>query len=477
VIAIGIDAAEPSLVRTLAARGDMPALQELIRRGTSGRVVSPAVIGSVAAWPTFLTATSLWEHEKHSFWSWDPRRMRVARETFGSLRPFWRAPELAERTVGVLDVPFAPSPARLRGFEIADWGPHDFLFGTMRAYPSALASRIRAVVGRPPIDGPLEAETWAWVPADLAERSTASVARRGRLIEYLLREEAPELFIAVFTEAHRASHMLWHTASGVCGRPGAPPRPDRPGLIDIFREIDRQIGRILTLAGDEAAVLVFSLHGIRASRGVPRVLDPLLRAVGLATALPEPVLSSLRHRTPTPIKRLYQRFMPIALRQDLARFGLMTRYDWSRTRVFPLPSEQHGWLRVNLKGREAAGIVEPSDYERLCGEVARLLCDLRTEEDHPVVNDVVRTSPNYSTGVSGHVPDLIVHWAPAATSGSFRLRSPALRCELGARRLTGEHAPDGLWIFRSPRAGGPATDAAIPAEALGRLLTDQLAAS
>lgn len=476
VLAIGIDAAELRLVRALADRGDMPTLRRLLDEGASGIVASPADIGGTAVWPTFLAAASLWQHEKYSYWSWDPKRMRIDFEEFESLRPFWRVPEVANRRVGVLDVPYAPPPTPLQGFEIAGWGAQDFSLGPPRVWPPSLAPRLRAVAGQHPIDRVFDASAWAWLPEDLLDRCIDAVQRRGRLIEHLLEEESPELFITVFSESHFASHMLWHTAEGV-DHPHTPPPPDGPGLVDLFRELDRQIERVLMRAGDETAVLVFSLNGMRDGLGVPLLLDPLLRAVGLAAWVPEPGLSTLRRRTPTALKRLYQRFTPAAVKLGLTRFGMIPSYDWSRTQAFPLPTSQHGWIRVNLKGREADGIVEPSEYDRLCGEIERLLGQLRMEDGTPVVDGVVRTSSNNPAGVAGRLPDLVVHWTPAATTRPFQLRTPAIRCELGAARITGQHAPDGFWVFRSPRAGGPSSGAPIPIEALGGLLIDQLVTS
>jgi predicted AlkP superfamily phosphohydrolase/phosphomutase len=473
MLAIGIDAAEPSLVRALAGRGDMPTLQRLFERGASGVVASPAHIANSAIWPTFITAASLWEHEKLSMWAWDPRQMRARRERFDSLRPFWRAPELAGRTVGVLDVPLAPPPSPLQGFEIAEWGTNAVTLGAMRVWPPALEPRIRAVGGRHPVVPRLDAPAWAWVPPDLVERCAEGMQRRARLIEYLLREESPELLITVFGEAHTASHFLWHTVDGA-GGPGMPPSAATPGIVDLYRLLDRQIGRILAQAGDEAAVLVFSLNGMRPSRGIPLLLDPLFRGVELAHPIPRSMFSRLRKRTPETLKRLYHRFVPPPTRLDLAKFAVTTRYDWSRTRAFALPSEQYGWIRVNLEGREAAGIVEPSEYHELCGAIERLLSGLRREDGAPMVHRVVRTALNDRTVVSGPLPDLVVHWAPAATAGPFRLRTPPIRWELGQTKLTGEHAPDGFWIFRSPRPGGPPAGTSLAAEALGRVLIEQL---
>jgi predicted AlkP superfamily phosphohydrolase/phosphomutase len=465
VLAIGLDAAEPSLVRALAERGDVPTLQGLLARGASGPVASPAHVGSGAVWPTFVAGAGPSAHGIHSFWSWDAGRMGLYPASLDHLTPFWRRAAAAGRAVGVLDVPFAPRPAATRGFEIAEWGPHDSILGRMHAVPASLAARVRAIGGEHPMTGALDATTTGRGADGVLEGCLAGARQRARLAEHLLREEAPELFLAVFPEIHRASHVLWHTAT-----------PGQPGLVDLYREVDRHLGRLVAAAGEGAAVLVFSLHGIRATRGVPDLLDPLLRARGLAAPRRETPLSALKRRMPTGVKRLYHRLVPRAMTVQVARSGLTPRYDWSRTRAFPLPTDQHGWIRVNLAGREAEGIVPPAQYGATCEEIAGLLAALRTDDGEPVVQRVIRVAGDDPAAAPARLPDLVVHWAARANAGPFRLRTPPLACELVFPRVTGQHAPEGFWVLRSPRTPGPEAGQSLAAEVLGQLLLDQVAA-
>ena len=45
-------------------------------------------------------------------------------------------------------------------------------------------------------------------------------------------------------------------------------------------------------------------------------------------------------------------------------------YDWSRTRAFAHPAENQGYIRLNLRGRERDGIVDPADAPALMDEIA-----------------------------------------------------------------------------------------------------------
>jgi hypothetical protein len=89
---------------------------------------------------------------------------------------------------------------------------------------------------------------------------------------------------------------------------------------------------------------------------------------------------------------------------------------------------------------------------------------------------VIRVAGKGPAGAPVRLPDLIAHWTPRANAGPFRLRTPPLACELGATRLTGQHAPEGFWVLRSPRTPGPEAGQSLAAEVLGQLLLDQVAA-
>src|SRR4029077_15297057 len=87
---------------------------------------------------------------------------------------------------------------------------------------------------------------------------------------------------------------------------------------------------------------------------------------------------------------------PTAMQEQLLSHNLRTTTDWSRTKVFSLPTNYYGFLRVNLRGREPDGIVAPgSDYEAL---LDRLEADLGALVD-PVTNEPAVQSMTRARGV------------------------------------------------------------------------------
>ena len=344
LLAIGIDAAEPSLVRELMDRGELPMLSGLLARGSWSRVASPAGIGSGAVWPTFSTAAPPSVHEVCSYWAWDPDRMGVAPVSLDGLRPAWSAASERGLAVAVVDIPFT-RPGSRADVEIVEWGAHDAVLRRTTILPSELAPLVRSAGDHPFSRRPLDA--WGSVDHEAGRAAVAAqcldgVERRGALAMRLLAAHDFDLLLLVFTELHRASHLLWQTVDTERRSAG----PPQGALVEIYRAVDRQLGELLEVVGPEAAVVVFSLHGMRASPGVPTTLEPLLRATGHAHVEEGPrstrgrALVAARALAPPFVKALYHRLVPAS---TVARIAgppdAMPSYDWSRTTAFPLPTD------------------------------------------------------------------------------------------------------------------------------------------
>jgi predicted AlkP superfamily phosphohydrolase/phosphomutase len=106
--------------------------------------------------------------------------------------------------------------------------------------------------------------------------------------------------------------------------------------------------------------------------------------------------------------------------------------EWSRTRAFAIPGACTSFLRVNLRGREPEGLVEPgAEYAALLRELEadlRLLVDADTGE--PAVRAVARTVDLFGDSAAPSLPDLFVSWKP----GRFMERVLHPRAVLEQRR-------------------------------------------
>jgi len=92
VLAIGIDAAESTLLRRMIEHDELPALRSLLADGKWLSVQSPSLIGSGAVWPTFLTGEEPANHGIYSEWKWLPESKAPALPGALPIRkPVWHA--------------------------------------------------------------------------------------------------------------------------------------------------------------------------------------------------------------------------------------------------------------------------------------------------------------------------------------------------------------------------------------------------
>jgi predicted AlkP superfamily phosphohydrolase/phosphomutase len=288
VLAIGIDAAEPTFIRKLIDEDQLPTSKALLAEGRWLTVESPANIGSGSVWPTFITGEQPSGHGVYGEWAWQPETMGLRRYTGRHLKLFWN--ELIEKgmRVGVIDVPFAPFTGFTDGFELSEWGPHDFLEGRMQIAPAKVAETVAKQYPSHPLHlDRLDTRG----PADydglraLTTGCLYGVRLGGDLTRRLVAQTDPHLTVVVFTEIHHSAHYMWHTLG--TDHAVYPKRifnglkPVEPSLTDIYREVDRQIGELLGQM-ENPTTMVFSLHGMRPTHGVPTLLEPLLRENGYA---------------------------------------------------------------------------------------------------------------------------------------------------------------------------------------------------
>jgi predicted AlkP superfamily phosphohydrolase/phosphomutase len=490
VLAIGIDSAEPTLIRDMIGRGELPALGGLLDGGEWALVDSRGDIGSGAVWPTFFTGMDATEHGMYSGWIWRPERMTCAGPGDDFLPdPFWASEATADRQVGVLEVPWLTPGGVRRGFEVLEWGPHDVSFGEMSARPGIAQGAVDSVGAHPFYEIPDGPGYWMDVPSKqrLSSACVEGASLRGDLAVRLVSEIRPELAVLVFTEVHHCTHQLWHTVEPehpmYAGREFAH-QPVRPDLGEVYREVDRQIGRIIEAAGADTAVMAFSLHGMTVGPGIPTILEPLLEAAGLSAPATwsglswrdraAVVMGAAKRRAPESLRRIYHRNTSLRTRFRVAGPTIVPPHDWSRTRAFSLPTDQRGYLRINLRGREAQGIVPPGDYDAMCEQIIEVLESARSLDGEPLVRRILRTARG-DDPPPRHLPDLIVDWDEAAFDAPARCRIGSAEFEAEPLRteMSGQHTPHGFCILGEGLADG-STDGVVRGVDLHRFLLARL---
>ena len=477
VLAIGLDAADTKLIRLLIDEGEMPVLASVLAEGRWIDISSTADVGSSSVWPTFTTGEDPEIHGIYSEWCWEPASMGLSMLSGRHLNPFWKTLSQKGHSVGVLGVPFMPLDGSATGFEVSERPPFISSNGDR---PVVTAARARDALshGTIKVAGPHDTRNLQKLAAD----SLAGIRLRSDLAEELISKTQPDVSIVVFTEAHEVSHCLWQTVE-----PDHPlfPQPSvkelagiRPTLREIFREVDRQIGRLMETFPEDSSLLVFSLHGMTAGRGAPTFLPHLMCNAGFSKLaemrkqtwhdrLTYSVRATKKY-TPAALKKLYYRALPNETVRRLAAPTLLPQYDWARTKAFVIVEEHLSSIRINLKGREAQGIVDVADYETVCREVEDWLWALRTADDLPLAKTVVRTATHGAEALKRRLPDIVIHWQDCAFASPLRISGIDREFLRDGERHLSQHTDEGFCIVRSPRQ--TEVDSVLPLRSLGRLI-------
>ncbi len=185
-----------------------------------------------------------------------------------------------------------------------------------------------------------------WVDLETFSEESEHKARWiARAANYLLTERGVDLLVLKWHFLDHIQHLIWGRVDPISPWYHAETAPFfEAALIRAYRAADELIGAFLPLLDDGHVVAMVSDHGH----------TPHLKAMSVNNLLAE---------------KGYLKFTPAEPRPKV---------HWNETRFFGGPCCGH--IRVNLKGRDPEGIVDPADYERAQEEIIEVLLSYRDPE-------------------------------------------------------------------------------------------------
>jgi len=206
-----------------------------------------------------------------------------------------------------------------------------------------------------------------------------------RMVDLALsRFEPGDTTFVYFSDIDLQSHMLWRH-----GDPKYPNAPQHPAfdpataqghkrdIENFYRDVDTALGEIRRRLPQNTLLIVMSDHGFQ----------PFTRDVHLNAWLRENGYLVMKSGTTT-------------------GYTVGDDVDWSKTRAYGIG---FNGLYVNLKGREAQGIVDPGDADALIGKISRGLESFHdSASGERVVLRVDRKTEIYSGPRVADAPDMLV---------------------------------------------------------------------
>jgi predicted AlkP superfamily phosphohydrolase/phosphomutase len=473
VLVVGLDGATFNLIGRWAAEGRLPTFARLLAYGAHAGLTSTLPALTPPAWTSAATGKNPGKHNVFNFYKVSDGGLGKLPLTPADLRSrrVWDIANAYGKRAGVVHLPLTYPPEHLDGFVVSGImtpkGVEDY------TYPAELRDElIRQIEGYR-----FDVDADALKVGDLrAFRDDAFDLQRIQTAEtlYLLEHKQWDLLWVMFHTLDKVQHFFWHFMD--------PAHPAYPGpsefsdtILEFHRLLDDALAAMLARLDPDTHLLVMSDHGSCAIESYFLITNwleeagflamtggsrsPLKRTLarmgvdarGVVRALRRAGLGGLPRLVPGRLKAQ----VPVA-RQSFARIA--PHIDWSRTRVY-CPSAPGSGLRVNLRGREAQGVVAPEDYDRVCEEArAALLAIVDRSTGRPVVRAVHRRHEIYQGDHVENGPDLLVETTdPYCLIEGAGMSSIVPTGQYSGER-TGNHLREGIFLL----AGRAARRGALP---------------
>ncbi len=412
VILVGIDGGEWRVIERLWARGELPHLRDLARRGVRS-TLRTAYNSSPVIWTTIATGVTPLEHGITDFVVPTPRGDVPISSTLRKVPALWNMASRRGRRVAALGW-WGSWPAEpVRGAVVSDRALLDL---PGRVSPPGFLPRFLALAR--------EAEA-----APSGFRGDEEAQRRDRVMAHVAQRLAGEgfdLLLLYFRSPDVVSHADWRYFEperfAAVDRRELAARRDR--IPAVYRAADEALGRLLAAAPADANVLVVSDHGFHAARA-----EEETRVV-------------------------------LDLDIVLERLGFLVRHgggvDFRRSRVYTYASpdfRRARFVRFALAGREPGGTVRPEDRGAVRRAAERALAGVTYAGGEPVF--FVRP-PRRREMEQG--ADFVVGVSPRGASETLLVAGRPLRGAVGEiARISGTHTRSTHGIFL---AAGPDVDPA-----------------
>jgi predicted AlkP superfamily phosphohydrolase/phosphomutase len=417
VVVIGLDCVEPKLLFE-RFRGQLPNLEGLIARGTSGRLRSSDPPITVPAWASMMSsrdpgALGIYGFRNRADYSYE--KMTIATGASVKVPRVWDHLSQAGKKVILVGVPQTYPPRPVNGVMVSC-----FLTPSIDSnytYPPELKEEIARLVHPYMLDATnFRTEDKGRLRDDLFKMTE----KRFTVARHFLHTKPWDFFMMVEMGTDRVHHGFWASMD-----PSHPKYvkggPWENVIQDYYRYVDGQIGELLKEVPQDAVVLVVSDHGAKSMDGGICINEWLIQKGYLV----------LREYPKSP-----KRFNELAV-------------DWSKTTAWS-EGGYYGRVFFNVKGREPQGVILPSEYETFRAEIAREIEAIPDHNGKPIGTKAIRPEDLYKV-INGIAPDLFVYF------GQLRWRSVGL---VGAGAIhtfendTGpddaNHAEEGVYIMAGP---------------------------
>jgi predicted AlkP superfamily phosphohydrolase/phosphomutase len=432
--------------------GRLPNFKRLMEEGAWGVLESTVPPVTIPAWASMMTGKNpgrlgYFDLLKRNGYGVEPNG-----HCYGTHDPIWQILNRYGIRTGVMNLPGTYPPMEVDGFMVTG-----MLTPSKRntySYPATLGEDLDITVKEYEIDVP----QWQYFDEEIFIKDIYKVTeKRGRAAEYLIRHLPCEFYAIVFTSSDRIQHVLW----------------DKRDVIEAYwEELDRVVGRILELLGEDTTIFVVSDHGFGPLERTFFVNEWLKRKRFLR------VKRKVRERTLIKLGRIVERAYHFLGKRKLVRpavslINMIVGYDWLQKYTYAYLSKERLEDRVDWERTRAFSCVHTPHfgqiYLNMAGEM-REGC-LPEDEREGVRDAILKEFAKLARSRRFRRPGVEAHKAEDVYFGPHLGEAPDIvfvinegRCEFdatvgGGRLFTkgasmtgwkGTHTMDGVFIAKGP---------------------------
>jgi len=414
VVLIGVDGATPDLIDKWVNEGKLPNFQKLRENGTWGKLKSTTPPFSAPAWTSIVTGCNPGKHGIYGFESTGTLEPHLINSRHRKVPAIWSfLTSIGIKSI-VVNVPGTYPPEKINGAMITGLltPSRDSNF----TYPKDIKERLtKGDLGEYELE-----QFWLEdfsrsrmkkrAPEKLLNHINRQMTSRSQVGLNLMNESDWDFTMIVFRGTDTAQHFLFDK---------------KDLLLSCHQKVDEFIGKIMNRTPD-ALFFVVSDHGFEE---IKKILYPdnVLYNSSFLTPSQDPYDSPVSQFYSL-IYRAINWFLGILPAKFLRESKTIKKLlfsgsskakliDFSKTKAFST-ADGRG-IQICRKDKYKEGIVEATDYNKICEEVSKLLRELKDPEDgKQIVENVYRWNEAYSNDAKDP-PDLVFDLRKGVTASEW----------------------------------------------------------
>ncbi len=459
LVIIGLDAGDPIFIEEWADQGHLPNISSIMKTGLWGRTAGPELVTEHGVWISLLSGISRGRHGYYYFRQLIPGAYDLKSVTGLDIDapPLWSHLIGTNKKTLVIDAADTGLYKGLKGIQVANWATHhnwDPYHFVTASEPPDVIDDISRKFGAKLMMKENHGSTYEQ-DLELHRRLIENVRIKGEMCRHLIDRDRFDLSLMIFAESHAANHQFWkyHPKNRDIGDVDC---ELTYAIRDVYKAIDAEIGQTLDKF-DNPNICIVSSVGMEDDFPNAGLGEAFCRQFGYQ-ATPESgpysfsPIDIARRLLPESVRIALSKRMSREQREQLVSDIFRKGTDWDRTTAFSIPVSYTSFIRINLKGREPRGIVEPGDeYHALIDRITRelfKLIDPATGE--PAVVSVNKAVEIFNCAPHEYLPDIFVEWKP----GSFMERVVHPEAEIRQKRpeffRRSDHSAHGFIALSGP---------------------------